>query len=157
MIFVYITEIFLLAGSFMFLGIGIRLYVSAKRQSRRDPAAVSSDEIRKRRRTLIWAVVLAAVTLGLLLAMQYYAYLLIVPLLLILLFATPLVLLPLLVVSICRYVSAKRQNRRVPGTHSEEAVRGRGHMLVVASILLGMIMVFFVTLQILLMQAIAYM
>ena len=75
----------------------------------------------------------------------------------ILFFAIPILLIALFGVSLYRYVSAKKQNKAVPGTFSDAEIKKRKIMLIVLSVIAGILAVIVIGFIALLFMAIAFM
>lgn len=69
----------------------------------------------------------------------------------------PLALIVLFVVSLCRYKSAVKQNKKVPGTFSDEEIKKRRTILAVFSVIAGIIAVIVIGLIALMFMAVAFM
>lgn len=69
----------------------------------------------------------------------------------------PLALIVLFVVSLCRYKSSVKQNKKVPGTFSDEEIKKRRTILAVFSVIAGIIAVIVIGLIALMFMAVAFM
>ncbi|MBE6852599.1 MAG: hypothetical protein E7505_03900 [Ruminococcus sp.] len=69
----------------------------------------------------------------------------------------PLALIVLFVVSLCRYKSAVKQNKKVPGAFSDEEIKKRRTILTVFSVIAGIIAVIVIGLIALMFMAVAFM
>lgn len=72
-------------------------------------------------------------------------------------FAIPILLLALFVVSLYRYIAAKRQNKAVPGTFSDEEMKKRKAMLIMSAVMAGVLAAIVVGFMALLFMAVAFM
>lgn len=72
-------------------------------------------------------------------------------------FAIPIILIALFGVSLYRYISAKKQNKAVPGTFSDAEIRKRKIMLIALSIIAGVLAVIVLGFIALLFMAVAFM
>lgn len=72
-------------------------------------------------------------------------------------YGIPLAAIVFFVVSVYRYVKAKRANKRQPGTFSEEEVNSRKLCMIVSSVIMGILVLIVVGLAVLLFMAVAYM
>ncbi len=72
-------------------------------------------------------------------------------------FGIPTVSLVLFVISVYRYVSAKRKNKKSPNTFSDEEMTSRKTMLVILSVIVGVLLVILTGLTVLLYLAVAFM
>lgn len=70
---------------------------------------------------------------------------------------TPVAVLVLFVISLCRYLSAKKQNKAEPGRVSDTDLKKRRIMLIVTAALLGVLVAIVIALAALLSMAVAYM
>ena len=50
---------------------------------------------------------------------------------------TPIAVITLFVISLCNYISAKRKNKKTPGTVSDEDIKKHKMWLIVLSVLIG--------------------
>ena len=75
----------------------------------------------------------------------------------VLLFGVPTLSLALFFISLYRYVSAKRKNKRTPGTFSEAEIGARKMMLVIFSVITGVLLSILIGLTVLLCLAVAFM
>lgn len=75
----------------------------------------------------------------------------------VLFFGIPTALLVLFGISLYRYLFAKKQNKKVPGTVSEEEMKSRKTMLIVLSVMVGVFIVIVVGFMALLFMAVAFM
>lgn len=75
----------------------------------------------------------------------------------VLFFEIPTALLVLFGISLYRYLFAKKQNKKVPGTVSEEEMKSRKTMLIVLSVMVGVFIVIVVGFMALLFMAVAFM
>ncbi len=73
------------------------------------------------------------------------------------LFGVPTLALVLFLISLYRYVSAKRKNKKSPGAFSEAEIGARKMMLVIFSVTVGVLLAILVGLTVLLYLAVAYM
>lgn len=72
-------------------------------------------------------------------------------------YSIPLISLALFIVSLCRYISAKKRNKVAPGTFSDDVIKERKIMLIAMSVILGILVAVFVGFIFLVFSAIAYM
>ncbi len=72
-------------------------------------------------------------------------------------FAIPIALLVFLGVSIYRYASAKKANKKMPETFSQREISNRKTALIIASVLTGALVVMTVGLVVLVYLAVAFM
>ena len=70
---------------------------------------------------------------------------------------TPVAVLVLFVISLCRYLSAKKRNKAEPGRVSDTDLKKRRIMLIVSAALLGVLVAIVIALAALLSMAVAYM
>lgn len=70
---------------------------------------------------------------------------------------TPVAVLVLFVISLCRYLSAKKRNKAEPGRVSDTDLKKRRIMLIVTAALLGVLVAIVIALAALLSMAVAYM
>ncbi|MBQ6706131.1 MAG: hypothetical protein IJN07_01290 [Clostridia bacterium] len=70
---------------------------------------------------------------------------------------TPVAVLVLFVISLCRYLSAKKRNKAEPGRVSDADLKKRRIMLIVTAALLGVLVAIVIALAVLLSMAVAYM
>lgn len=63
-----------------------------------------------------------------------YAYLIIA-----LIYIIPVAVPVGFIVSLCRYIAAKRKNKRLPGSFTDEQIRSRGIILIVFAILTALV------------------
>lgn len=75
----------------------------------------------------------------------------------VLLFGIPTLSLVLFFISLYRYVSAKRKNKRTPDTFSEAEIGARKMMLVIFSVITGVLLAILIGLTVLLYLAVAFM
>lgn len=75
----------------------------------------------------------------------------------ILFFAIPGILIVLFVISLYRYIFAKKQNKKVPGTFTPEEIKKRKTFLIVLSVVVGVLVVIVIGFIALLFMAVAYM
>lgn len=75
----------------------------------------------------------------------------------ILFFAIPIASVILFVISIYRYISAKKKNKAVPNTYSDNEIKKRKIMLIVMSVIVAILVTIVVGFIILLCIAIVYM
>ena len=75
----------------------------------------------------------------------------------VLLFGIPTLSLVLFFISLYRYVSAKRKNKRTPDTFSEAEMGERKMMLVIFSVVTGVLLSILIGLTVLLYLAVAFM
>ena len=75
----------------------------------------------------------------------------------ILFFGIPTALLVLFGISLYRYLFAKKQNKKVPGTVSEEEMKNRKITLSILSVIVGVFTVIVVGFMALLFMAVAFM
>ena len=71
--------------------------------------------------------------------------------------AAPIAAIVFLVLSICRYASAKKQERQQPGSVSPEELKRRKVLLILASILSGVFLVIVLGFMALMFLAVAFM
>ncbi len=69
----------------------------------------------------------------------------------------PALLLVFLGISLYRYASARKREKRAPGSVSPQVLKNRRNTLIVAATLVGVMLVVFVGFMILLILSIAYM
>lgn len=72
-------------------------------------------------------------------------------------FAIPIILIALFGISLYRYISAKKQNKSVPGTFSDAEIQKRKIMLIVLSVIAGVLAVIVLGFIALLFMAVAFM
>ena len=72
-------------------------------------------------------------------------------------FAIPVAAIIFFVVSLCLYLSAKKQNKLQPGSVSTQTLRSRKTMLIVSSVIAGVLVVVFLAFVALLFMAVAFM
>ncbi len=72
-------------------------------------------------------------------------------------FAIPVILIALFGISLYRYISAKKQNKAVPGTFSDSEIIKRKTMLIVLSVIAGILAIIVVGFMALLFMAVAFM
>lgn len=72
-------------------------------------------------------------------------------------FGIPAIVLVLFVVSLVRYVVAKRKNKKMPGSFSDSEIKKRQIMLIVLSVIVGVFVVVVVGFIALMFMAVAYM
>ena len=72
-------------------------------------------------------------------------------------FAIPTILIVLFGFSLYRYISAKKQNKVVPGTFSDDEIRKRKIWLIVSAIIAGALAVVVIGFIALLFMAVAFM
>lgn len=75
----------------------------------------------------------------------------------VLLFGVPTLSLALFFISLYRYVSAKRKNKRTPDAFSEAEIGARKMMLVIFSVISGVLLSILIGLTVLLCLAVAFM
>lgn len=75
----------------------------------------------------------------------------------VLLFGVPMLSLALFFISLYRYVSAKRKNKRTPDAFSEAEIGARKMMLVIFSVVTGVLLAILIGLTVLLCLAVAFM
>lgn len=75
----------------------------------------------------------------------------------VLFFAVPVIWLILFGISLYRYISAKKQNKQMPGTFSPGEIKKRKVFLIVMSIVAGMILAMVIGLIAMLFMAVAFM
>lgn len=75
----------------------------------------------------------------------------------ILFFGIPAILLLLFAISLYRYISAKKENREQPGTHSAEEIKKRKLFLIVFSVIAGVLAAVVIAFIALLFMAVAFM
>ena len=75
----------------------------------------------------------------------------------VLLFGVPTLSLALFFISLYRYVSAKRKNKRTPDAFSEAEIGARKMMLVIFSVVSGVLLSILIGLTVLLCLAVAFM
>ena len=72
-------------------------------------------------------------------------------------FAIPVAAIIFFVVSLCLYLSAKKQNKLQPGSVSTQTLISRKTMLIVSSVIAGVLVVVFLAFVALLFMAVAFM
>lgn len=72
-------------------------------------------------------------------------------------FAIPIAAIIFFVVSLCLYLSAKKQNKLQPGSVSAQTLRSRKIMLIVSSVIAGVLAVVVIAFIVLLFMAVAFM
>ena len=72
-------------------------------------------------------------------------------------FAIPIILIALFGISLYRSISAKKQNKSVPGTFSDAEIKKRKIMLIVLSVIAGVLAVIVLGFIALLFMAVAFM
>lgn len=75
----------------------------------------------------------------------------------VLFFAVPAIWLILFGISLYRYISAKKQNKQMPGTFSPAEIKKRKVFLIVMSVVAGMILAMVIGLIAMLFMAVAFM
>lgn len=75
----------------------------------------------------------------------------------ILFFAVPTILIVLFGISLYRYISARNQNRAVPGTYSDAEIKNRKMMLLVTAVIAGVLAVVVIGFIVILFMAVAFM
>ncbi len=60
-------------------------------------------------------------------------------------------------VSLIRFISARRKNKRIPGSYSEKQMMTRFILMIVSSVIVGIMLVSAIALVLLLFAALAYM
>lgn len=71
--------------------------------------------------------------------------------------AVPIAALVFFLVSLCLYISAKNQERRLPGSVNPQTLQTRKVMLIVSSVIAGVLVAVLIGFMILVMSSIAYM
>ena len=72
-------------------------------------------------------------------------------------FAIPAMILTLFVVSLCRYIHARKQNKKSPDSFGKEEINKREMYLVFFSVVLGALVLVVVGFTVLLFSAVAFM
>ena len=72
-------------------------------------------------------------------------------------FAIPVVAILFFIVSLCLFLSAKKQNKLQPGSVSDQALRKRKIMLIVSSVIAGVLAAIVIAFIALLYMAVAFM
>lgn len=72
-------------------------------------------------------------------------------------FAIPIVLIALFGICLYRYLSAKKQNKAVPGTFSDAEIKKRKIMLIVLSVIAGVLAAIVIGFIALMFMAVAFM
>ncbi len=72
-------------------------------------------------------------------------------------FSIPIASIVLLIISIYRYISAKKQNKAVPNTYSHDEIKKRRIMLIVMSVIVAVVVTIVVGFMLLLFSALAHM
>ena len=72
-------------------------------------------------------------------------------------FAIPVSAVIFFVVSLCQYVSAKKQNKRQPGSVSPQIVKSRRIRLILSSVIAGVLVTVVLAFTALLFMAVAFM
>ncbi len=69
----------------------------------------------------------------------------------------PITIIALFAISLYRYVSAKKQNKVVPGTFSDAEIKKRKIMLIVMSVIAGVLVAIVIGIIVLMSMSIAHM
>ncbi|MBQ8232760.1 MAG: hypothetical protein IJZ34_12660 [Lachnospiraceae bacterium] len=72
-------------------------------------------------------------------------------------YGLPIIALLFFIISLCRYISAKRKNKAMPNSYSTEEIKKRKLLLIVSSVIAGVFIMVVVSLIVLLFMAAAYM
>ena len=72
-------------------------------------------------------------------------------------FAIPVAAIIFFVVSLCMYLSAKKQNKRQPGSVSSQTIKNRKILLIVSSVIPGVLVTILIAFIALLFMAVAFM
>ena len=72
-------------------------------------------------------------------------------------FSIPIASIIMLIISIYRYISAKKRNKAVPNTYSEKDIKARKIMMIIMLIIVGVLATIVVGFILLLYSALAYM
>ena len=72
-------------------------------------------------------------------------------------FAIPVAAIIFFVVSLCMYLSAKKQNKRQPGSVSSQTIKNRKILLIVSSVIAGVLVTILIAFIALLFMAVAFM
>ena len=72
-------------------------------------------------------------------------------------FAIPVAAILFFIVSLCLFLSARKQNKQQPGSVSAQTLRKRKIMLIVSSVIAGVLVVVFLAFVALLFMAVAFM
>lgn len=72
-------------------------------------------------------------------------------------FVIPFAAIIFFVVSLCQYLSAKKQNKRQPGSVSPQTLKNRKILLIVSSVIAGVLVAILITFVALLFMAVAFM
>jgi hypothetical protein len=72
-------------------------------------------------------------------------------------FALPIASVVLLIISIVRYIVARKRNKAVPNTYSDAEIRNRKIMMIAMIIIAGVLVTIVISLMSLLLLAVAYM
>lgn len=75
----------------------------------------------------------------------------------ILFFAIPIGAITFFIVSLCQYISAKKQHKRQPGSVSPEELKKRKILMIVSSVIAGVLVAVVIGLIALLVMAVAFM
>lgn len=75
----------------------------------------------------------------------------------ILFFGIPAIVFVLFVISLVRFVAAKRKNKKIQGSFSESEIKKRKIMLIIMSVIVGVLAVIVIGFIALLFMAVAYM
>ena len=71
--------------------------------------------------------------------------------------AIPVAAIIFFVVSLCMYLSAKKQNKRQPGSVSSQTIKNRKILLIVSSVIAGVLVTILIAFIALLFMAVAFM
>ena len=72
-------------------------------------------------------------------------------------FAVPVGILVFFVISLCRYLSARKQERELPGSVEAQDLKNRKAMLIVSAVMAGVLLAVTIGLIVLLYMAVAFM
>ena len=72
-------------------------------------------------------------------------------------FTVPVGILVFFVISLCRYLSARKQEREIPGSVEAQDLKNRKAMLIVSAVMAGVLLVVTIGLIVLLYMAVAFM
>lgn len=72
-------------------------------------------------------------------------------------FALPIASVVLLIISIFRYIVARKRNKAVPNTYSDDEIKKRKIMMIAMIIIAGVLVTIVISLMALLFLAVAYM
>ena len=74
-----------------------------------------------------------------------------------LVFAVPVGILVFFVISLCRYLSARKQEREMPGSVEAQDLKNRKALLIVSAVMAGVLLAVTIGLIVLLYMAVAFM